>query len=87
MHTSWNKYQKITTHTRDENEANKTGFTIVSLFSKDLCNKQNFRQRTRKHTKTLLNSKDAWERAALLEKAFHENSNKIYFNIFRVVEN
>ena len=45
MQTSLNKYQKITIDTRYETKANRIGFTIIPLFSK--------------HTKNLLNSKDA----------------------------
>ena len=59
MQTLLNNSHKITTDTRHENKANRTGFTFLPLFSKMLYTKQAFRQRIPKHTKHLLNGKDA----------------------------
>jgi len=50
-------FNKITIDTNNECKANKTSFTILSFFYKEIRNKQAFRQSIRKHTKTLTNSR------------------------------
>ena len=63
-----NKSQKIITDTRHKYKANRTGFPILSIFSNYIFNKQGFRQRARKHIKTLLNIKDARQQVAPMER-------------------
>ena len=72
-----NKSHKITADIRYENEPNRTIFAILSFFSKELYIKQVFRQQARKHAKTLLKYKGAWQQVALMERAFHKYSKKI----------
>ena len=71
-----NKYKKNTTDTGNKNKANRTSFTILALSSKQLYTKQAFRQRIRKHTKTLLNNKYEIQNATL-ESIFNRERNKI----------
>ena len=68
MQTSLNKSKKLTRDTRNKYKANRTGFPILSIFSNYIFNKQGFRQRARKHIKTLLNSKDARQQVAPMER-------------------
>ena len=85
MQTKLNKSKKIIIETRQEHKANKTGFAILSLSSKKFYIKPHFIQQARNRKETLTNSKESCEQAAPLETTPHKESNKIWFDIFRVV--
>ena len=67
-----NNYHEITIDTRLENKANRTGFTILVFFSKELYNKQSFRQRTSNHTKNFANIGDTAQQVAPLQRKFRK---------------
>ena len=77
MQTYLNKSKKIIIETRKEHKANKTGFTIFSLFSKKFYIKPHFGQQARNRNKILTNSKESCEQAAPMKTKPHKESNKI----------
>ena len=83
MQTSSNNFHKICTGTKHVNKANKSGFAILSLPKKYLCNKQHFRLQARNRNKTLTNMRDSCKQVVPLERTFHKEPNKIWFGIFR----
>ena len=85
MQTKLNKSKKIILDTRHESKANKIGFTIFSLSSKKFYIKPYFGQQARNRNETLTNSKETCEQAAPLKTTPHQESNKIWFGIFRAI--
>ena len=77
MQTQLNKSKKIFIDTRHEYKANKTIFTILSLSSKKLCNKQHYGQQAQNWDKTLINMRDSCKNVVPLERTFHKEPNKI----------
>ena len=85
MQTKLNKSKKIILDTRHENKANKTGFAIFSLSSKNFYIKPYFGQQARNRNKTLTSSKETSEQAAPLKTTPHKECNKIWFVIFLAI--
>ena len=83
MQNKLNKSKKIILDTRHENKANKTSFAILSLSCPKFYIKQHFGQKARNRNETLTNSKESCEQAAPLKTTPHNESNKIWFDIFR----
>ena len=77
MQTQLNKSKKIIKETRKEHKANKTGFAIFSLSSKQFFIKPYFGQQARNQNKTLTNSNESCEKVAPLKTTPHKESNKI----------
>ena len=61
MQTQLNKSKKIILETRQEHEANKTGFAIFLLSSKKFYTKQPLGQQARNRKENLTNSKETHE--------------------------
>ena len=85
MQKSPRNFHKIYTGTKHVNKANKNGFTILSHFTKYLCNKQHFRQQAQNRGKTLTNMRDSCKPVVPLERTLHKESSKICFGILRAV--
>ena len=77
MQTELNKSKKIIFETRQQQKANKTGFTNFSLSSKKFYIKPYFGQQARNRNKTLTNSKEPCEQVAPLKTTPHKESRKI----------
>ena len=86
MQTKLNKSKKIIKETKKEHKANKTGFGILSLSSKKFYIKH-FYIKHMKQAKTLIISKESYQKVAPLKTTPHKESNKICFGIFEQYTN
>ena len=86
MQTSPNNFHKICTGTKHVNKANKSGFAILS-FSENIYAINNISDQAQNRNKTLTNMRDSCKQVVPLERTFHKEPNKIWFDIFRTVHN
>jgi len=77
MQKSSQNFHKIYKVTKHVIKANKSGFAILLLFSKELCKKQYFRQQAWNQDKTRTSIWDSWKKVVPLESIFHMEPNKI----------
>ena len=87
MQKSSQNFHKIYKVTKHVIKANKSGFAILLLFSKELCKKQYFRQQAWNQDKTLTNIWYTEKTNPPLDGSTHQEPNKIKFAIFRATEN